>query len=122
MTTGTVVPIKKIVAATTSQQAPAGYTGEARKLWQAVLAGWALDPTALVVLDSYCRLLMRKRQAQQLIKRHGLLVKGRAGQWRANPAVVIERDCAAMMLRCARTLKLDLEPLREGPGRPGREV
>jgi len=53
------------------------------------------------------------RGAQALIKRHGLMVKSRA-----NPAVMIERDSRLAMLRALRQLNLDLEPLRDGPGRP----
>ena len=55
----------------------------------------------------------RMRGAQALIKRHGLMVKSRA-----NPAVMIERDSRLAMLRALRQLNLDLEPLRDGPGRP----
>jgi hypothetical protein len=48
-------------------------------------------------------------------------VKDRWGQLRLNPAATIERDSDATMMRAARLLKLDLEPLRDAIGRPGRE-
>jgi len=46
-------------------------------------------------------------------EREGLTVKGRA-----HPATVIERDARLAMLRALRSLNLDLEPLRDRPGRP----
>ena len=119
----TVVPISSVPRSVgAAEKPPAGYSAEARRLWTSVVAGWSLDPPGRVVLDAYCRALMRKRQAQALISKHGLLVRDRFRQLRANPAAVIERDADATMLRCCRALKLDLEPLREGPGRPGSEV
>jgi phage terminase small subunit len=98
---------------------PRGYSAEAKRLWCAVHADWLLDPVATETLDGFCVALMRKRQAQVLIRKHGLLVTDRWGQLKANPAVAIERDCDATMLRCLRALKLDLEPLHDAAGRPG---
>jgi phage terminase small subunit len=119
---GTVVPIKRITAASKSlHQAPAGYSAEAQRLWRDVLTEWALDPAALVILDAACRALMRVRQAQRLLTRDGLVVRDRWKQIKLHPAAAIERDAKATLLRSLKALNLDLEPLRDGPGRPGRE-
>ena len=118
----TVLPIKRITAASKPvHEAPRGYTPEGRRLWRDVLASWHLDPAALVILDSACRALMRARQAQRLLARDGLVVRDRWKQVRPHPAAAIERDAKADLLRSLKALNLDLEPLRDGPGRPGRE-
>jgi phage terminase small subunit len=98
--------------------APQGYTTEARRLWRQVVQGWALDPPALVILDSACRALMRVRQAQELLGRDGIVMTDRFGQPKPHPAVLVERDSKQTLLRNIRALNLDLEPLRDRPGRP----
>jgi phage terminase small subunit len=98
--------------------APADYSAEARRLWSGVLEGWSLEPPALAILDSACRALMRVRQAQGLLKKHGIVVRDRFGQPKEHPAVAIERDGKQTLLRNLRALNLDLEPLHDRPGRP----
>jgi hypothetical protein len=65
------------------------------------------------LLDKTSEALDRMRAAQTLLKRDGLVLKGRA-----HPASVIERDARLAMLRAVRQLGLDLEPVRDQPGRP----
>src|SRR5881628_3488522 len=85
---------------------PAGYTAEAKKLWQDVLEGWQLDPAALVILDSACRALMRVRQAQARLDRDGLVVRDRFKQEKPHPCATIERDAKQTLLRSLRALNL----------------
>ena len=101
-------------------KSPRGYTLEARRLWEQVVEGWDLDPPATTILDLACHALQRIREAQQLIARDGLVVTDRFGQRKPNPAAAIERDAKQTLLRSLRALNLDLEPLRDGPGRPPR--
>jgi phage terminase small subunit len=97
---------------------PRGYTPEARKLWRDVTAGWDLDAPALQLLDSACRARMRVREAQRLLRRDGTVIRDRFDQVKAHPATAVERDGEATFLRALRALNLDLEPLRDRPGRP----
>jgi phage terminase small subunit len=97
---------------------PAEYCADAAKLWRDVLAGWDLDAPALVLLDSACQALMRVRQAQNLIAKDGIMIIDRFGQSKPHPAVLVERDSTQTLLRNLRALNLDLEPLRDKPGRP----
>ena len=60
----------------------------------------------------------RARAAGAVIQREGAVFKDRFGQPRLHPAVLVERDNTAAMLRALNSLGLDLEPLRDGPGRP----
>jgi phage terminase small subunit len=87
-------------------------------LWLDVLEGWELDPPARVLLDSACRALQRVREAQRLLARDGLVVTDRFGQPKAHPAAAVERDAKQTLLKNLRALNLDLEPLRDTPGRP----
>ena len=65
-----------------------------------------------------CRRSTACAQAQALIAEHGAVTKDRWGQLRPNPACTIERDSRAAMLAALKALNLDLEPLRDKPGRP----
>jgi hypothetical protein len=47
-----------------------------------------------------------------------MTVADRFGQPKVHPAVLIERDARGQMLAALRDLHLDLEPLRDRPGRP----
>jgi phage terminase small subunit len=97
---------------------PAGYTPEARKLWQDVLDGWSIDAAALVLLDAACTALMRVRQAQAILTRDGIVSSDRFGQAKTHPAILVERDSKQTLLQSLKALNLDLEPLRDRPGRP----
>ncbi len=92
---------------------PRHLSTEARGLYRSFADDWDLDGAALLILQTALESFDRMRGAQALIKKHGLTVKGRA-----HPAVQIERDARLAMLKALRQLNLDLEPLRDGPGRP----
>lgn len=93
---------------------PRHLSAEARGLYRNFVAEWNLDGAARLILMVALEAFDRMRGAQRLIKREGLTLKGRA-----NPAITVERDARLAMLRAVRQLNLDLEPLRDGPGRPG---
>lgn len=76
------------------------------------------DPAGLALLCTAAECLDRTRQAQASIAEHGALVVGASGQLRANPACGLERDARTGFLSAMRALNLDIEPLRDRPGRP----
>jgi phage terminase small subunit len=58
------------------------------------------------------------RAAQAAIKEEGATGLDRFGQLKPHPLLPIERDARAAMMAALKQLNLDLEPLRDGPGRP----
>jgi phage terminase small subunit len=60
----------------------------------------------------------RMHEARDLIAKHGAVTLDRFEQLRPNPATTIERDSRAAMLSALKALNLDIEPLRDGVGRP----
>jgi P27 family predicted phage terminase small subunit len=95
------------------RRAPKHLSTEARAFWTQIVTEWAIDDAGALIRLVACECLDRLRGAQQVIKREGMTVKGRA-----HPATVIERDARLALLRARRQLGLDLEPVRDHPGRP----
>jgi hypothetical protein len=75
------------------------------------------DSAGLLLLETVMQAFDRMHEARALIESHGGDAD-RFGQLRANPATVIERDSRTGMLAALKALSRDLEPLRDGPGRP----
>ena len=76
------------------------------------------SPSEQLLLESGLAAFDRMEEARKIIDREGCVTKDRFGQKRAHPAISIERDCKASMLHAFAALHLDLEPLRDRPGRP----
>ncbi|MBY0427874.1 MAG: phage terminase small subunit P27 family [Alphaproteobacteria bacterium] len=101
------------------KQAPSGLSAEAKAWWKKIAMDYAItDQAGRLLLETALTAFDRMRQAQALIDKHGAVTPDRFGQLRANPATTIERDSRAAMLHALKALNLDLEPLRDGPGRP----
>ncbi len=98
--------------------APSGLSTEAGQWWASIVRDYALEPSALLILENALSSFDTMRAAQALIKKDGLVSVDRFGQAKAHPATLIERDSKATMLRHLQQLGLDLEPLHAGPGRP----
>jgi phage terminase small subunit len=94
--------------------APRHLSPEARAHWVQFQNGWQLDDGARLILMAALEAFDRMRDAQRAIKVDGLMTK--AGK--LHPATTVERDARLAMLRAIRQLGLDVEPLRDGPGRP----
>lgn len=98
---------------------PKSLSTEARKWWRKLVAEYEItDPAGLLLLQTALEALDRMRGAQDAITTEGVTVKDRYGQLKAHPAVSIERDARAAVLAALKALNLDLEPLRDRPGRP----
>lgn len=61
----------------------------------------------------------RMRGCQKIIEKDGAKLVDRFDQVKSHPLLAIERDSRAAMLAALKALNLDLEPLRDKPGRPG---
>lgn len=102
-----------------SRNAPPGLSVAARGWWKKLIAEYEIaDQAGLLLLQTALEAFDRMKQAQKLIKQDGAVVNDRFGQPRAHPAATIERDARAAMLSALKALNLDLEPLRDGAGRP----
>lgn len=64
---------------------------------------------------------IRQLQAEEHINANGAVIEDRFGQPRPNPSCAIERAARHQILSALRLLNLDLEPLRDAPGRPPME-
>ena len=100
--------------------APAHLSSEARDWWRKITREFAIDDDAgrlllTTALEAYD--LMKSCQAE--IDQDGLTVRGSTKQKRAHPLLTTQRDARAQMLMALKSLNLDLEPLRDKPGRPG---
>ncbi|MBX7459261.1 hypothetical protein K3152_13490 [Qipengyuania sp. 1NDH17] len=76
------------------------------------------DAAGLALLSRAAECVDRMTAAQSAIAEHGELVPDRYGGVKLNPACNLEKDARSGFLAAVRALNLDLEPLRDGPGRP----
>jgi P27 family predicted phage terminase small subunit len=102
-----------------SPKPPNDLSLEAKKGWKATRADYGIiDDTGLTYLTTGWRFFDRLREAQETIRKEGATVTDRCGQVRAHPAITIERDAAASMIRAFKALNLDVLPNFDKPGRP----
>jgi P27 family predicted phage terminase small subunit len=100
-------------------KAPPVLSPEAKSWWRKINDLYQLDDVALLVLRGAMESLDLMRQAQKAVAAEGLTVRDRFSQQKANPNLLTLRDAKASLLSHLRQLGLDLEPLNDGPGRPG---
>jgi phage terminase small subunit len=99
---------------------PMTLSNAAKRWWREIQREFSIDdPGGLLVLTSAAEAFDRTKQAEAMVKAEGITTIDRFGQAKTHPAVIIERDSRAQMLAALRDLHLDLEPLRDRPGRPG---
>lgn len=90
-----------------------------RAFYSSVAAEYGIiDSAGVALLVTAAECMDRMRAAQASIAEHGELVIDRYGAPKLNPACALEKDARAGFLAAMRALNLDLEPLRDGPGRP----
>ena len=101
-------------------KAPTGLSTEARDFWQALIDEYEIEDAAgLKLLLRACEALDRMRRAQKLIKKDGECIPDKKGSIKSHPAVSIEKEAHRQMLEALKMMNLDIEPLRDKPGRPG---
>lgn len=99
--------------------APEHLSIEAREWWQRIMDEYDIADTAgQLLLLSAMEAFDAMREAQTAVDKHGPVYLDRYQQPKANPACAVVRDSRAAMLSALKALNLDLEPLRDGPGRP----
>jgi phage terminase small subunit len=76
------------------------------------------DDAGLLLLQTALEAYDRMKSAAAQIEADGETIKDRFGQLKPHPLLPTERDARAQMLAALKQLNLDLEPLRDGPGRP----
>lgn len=92
---------------------------DGRKLFRDVVSEYAIDDAAgLALLTTASECLDRMRAAQDAIEAQGEVVTDRYGQTKVHPACALEKDARNGFLAALKQLNLDLEPLRDRPGRP----
>jgi P27 family predicted phage terminase small subunit len=102
-----------------SKPAPKHLSSEAAKIWKEILAEYSIDDAAgLRILRVALESFDRTQTAREAIDRDGLTVIDKAGQVKSHPLLPIERDSRAAFLAGLKALSLDIEPLRDRPGRP----
>lgn len=76
------------------------------------------DAAGRLLLQTALEAFTRMRACQHAIALEGSQVADRFGQLRPHPLLAAERDARAQMLAALKALNLDIEPLRDRPGRP----
>ena len=89
-------------------------------MWSDLIREYGIDdPAGLKLLQSSCESYDLIQQCLQAIRDDGLMMETETGQKKPHPLLPTMRDARSSMLQALKSLNLDLEPLREKPGRPG---
>jgi hypothetical protein len=101
---------------------PAHLGDDGRELWSSIQVQYEIsDAGGLALLRTACEAADRIASVRRQIDSQGELLTIR-GVPRANPLCAIERDARAALVRAIRAMNLDLEPLRDRPGRPAGQL
>lgn len=99
---------------------PKHLSKESKLMWKKIISAYEIeDEAGLKILRTACESFDRGQSAREQIDRDGLTVEDAKGQQKPHPLLTIERDSRQGFLAAIKQLNLDLEPLRDRPGRPG---
>ena len=113
-------PDPRVYRAPSLAKPPRHLSGEARRRWRALVAEYHLrDEAGLQILRTALEALDRALSSTAAIAVQGATFTDRFGQPRPHPLLATERDARAQYLAGLKMLNLDLEPVRDRPGRPG---
>lgn len=100
-------------------KAPNHLSKESKKIWAEILTEYSIDDAAgLRILRVALEAYDRAQSARTAIDKTGMMFNDRFGAPKPHPLLPIERDSRAAFLAGMKALNLDLEPLRDRPGRP----
>lgn len=100
--------------------APKHLSTEAAGWWSKLSQEYDIsDDGGRLLLQTALEAFDRMRRCQAAVAKDGELVMDRFEQPKPHPLLPTERDCRAQMLAALKQLNLDIEPLRDRPGRPG---
>jgi P27 family predicted phage terminase small subunit len=100
--------------------APKALTSEARRIYRRLCRAYGIDDEGgFEILRTGLEAWDRMRQVHARIEADGVTFTDRFGQVKAHPLLSVERDARAQYLAALKALNLDVEPLRDRPGRPG---
>ena len=101
------------------QNVPDHLSADAKRLWTSITSEYCIDDAAgLHILRAALEAFDRSQAAREEIDKCGMLFRDRFGAPKPHPLLPVERDARAAFLAGLKALNLDLEPLRNGPGRP----
>ena len=104
-------------------KAPKHLKAAGATLWRSIAAEYGIEDSAgLALLSAACESLDRQRAAQAAILKHGETVMDRYGCIKLNPACGLEKDSRNGMVLALKALNLDIEPIRDRVGRPGKPL
>ena len=99
----------------TSPRAPSYLAEPEKATWRRLQSEYALtDGPALVLLEQLCRNLQLARECREQVEKDGKITP----QGREHPLLKVWRDAEKQASAALRHLNFDLEPVRDGPGRP----
>ena len=102
------------------KRAPGHLSKESKKIWRHILKEYAIEDTAgLKILRVALESFDRAQAAREVIDLEGMQIKDRFEQMKPHPLLTVERDNRAAFLAGLKALNLDIEPLKDRPGRPG---
>ena len=108
------LPLKRVPA-----QPPKELKAPGRALWEGIQQEYAIqDPGGLSHLASACRAADDIARMRNKVSREGDTIKDRFGQIREHPLLAAIRGAEATKRQALKSLNLDIEPLRDKPGRP----
>ncbi len=106
---------------TNGHRPPHHLSHEARRVWREIVAEYAIgDSGGLRILRVALEFFDRAQACRRAIEKDGMTVVDKFGQMKPHPLLPIERDSRAGFLNALKMLNLDLEPVRDRPGRPTR--
>jgi len=91
-----------------------------KKFYDGIVKGYDLESHHLRILQLACQALDRAQDAQAALDKYGLTFESKDGTPRPRPEVRIRENAEISFARLIRELALDIEPVRDGPGRPPR--